>query len=709
MWNQAKLIQLSKLESLLKLAEANYCRYPVLLNNEHTHSFQLLESFLSKQETEKIAWVSEKTPEFHQNLQHLKAVNVIGREYQFIVYEINNEFDPNLFTALCGTLRGGGLLFILAPSIPTWLTTCQSNNDWFMWRLISKLSESDLITQATLDSDELNINTNQLGFTNLESTEQSYDQQKLAIQEIIHVVKGHRNRPLVLLADRGRGKSAALGIATSKLLKDNLKNIIITAPSLEACSIIFKHIKLELPHATHQPGKVELENSQILFIAPDKLIASEIKTDLLVIDEAAGIPPPTLEQLLNKYSRIVFASTVHGYEGSGHCFSIKFFKYLDKLTPSWRKFHLDSPLRWSRSDPLEKLINQLFLLKPEKNILLENVNLNEIRIELISTQELIENESLLSEFYELLSSAHYKTQPSDLKQIVNNPDINIYVVKQKSILVSAAFTIREGELEPEISEQIYQGNRRPKGHLVPQSLLMHLGIKDAGQLSYLRIMRIAVRPEIQSCGIGSLLLEHIKTDAKNQMFDFLSCSYGANKELLNFWNKHDFALVRIGHHKKSLISAHAALMIQPLSTAAKVIHKQALTHFSQNFRYLLKEILNELDPDISLKIYKDFMPQPATPPSNNDWPILQSFAKHNRTYEDNISLINLFSHYALCQDNTHSELHEKELKLIILKTIYAKSWQDIVKELKLSGKNQAITEFKKNISKLMCLHQPIHN
>ena len=676
---------------------------------QDTHSFQLLESFLNKQGTNNIAWVSDKTPESHQNIQHLKAVNVIGREYQFVVYEINNEFDPNLFTALCGTLRGGGLLFILTPSIPNWLTSCKSNNDWFMWRFISKLNESSLITQVNLDPNEPDINTNQLSFKSYKSEQQPSHQQELAIQEIIHVIKGHRNRPLVLLADRGRGKSAALGIATSKLLNNNLKKIIITAPSLEACSIIFKHIKLELPQATHQPGKVELENSQLLFVAPDKLIASEIKTDLLVIDEAAGIPPPILEQLLKKYSRIVFASTVHGYEGSGHCFSIKFFKYLEKITPSWKKFYLDAPLRWSSSDPLEKLINQLFLLKPEKSIFFEKTNIDSPTIEIISTQELIENESLLLEFYDLLSSAHYKTQPSDLKQIINNPEIIIYIVRQESTLIAAAFTVKEGQLNPQISEQIYQGKRRPKGHLAPQSLLMHLGIKNAGGLSYLRIMRIAVRPEIQSCGIGSLLLKKIQTDAINQKFDLLSCSYGASKELLNFWHKHDFSLVRIGHHKKSLISAHAALMIQPLSTAAQVPHKLALTHFSQNFRYLLKESLNELDPDISLKIYKDFMPLAATPLSNNDWSTLKSFATHNRTYEDNVFLINLFSHYALCQNDTHNKLHEKELRLIILKTIYAKGWQDIAKALKFNGKNQTIAEFKKIISKLMCLHPLNHN
>ena len=693
------------LETLEKLANNHFCRFPVLLDGDRASVYQLLEAFFANRKRDDIAWVSNNTPDSFQNLQHLKAVNVIGKEYQFIVYDINKEFDPNLYAALCGTLRGGGLLFILTPPTSDYLATCKSNNDWFMWRFYKKLTVANLVIKINVDIDNEQTITNQLNIGLPTEKQLLTEKQDLAIEKILHVVKGHRNRPLVLLADRGRGKSAALGIATGRLIKGGLKNIIITAPSIEACSIVFKHVKLNLPTATFQLGKVEFGSSRLLFMAPDNLIKTETKADLLIIDEASGISPSILEELLKRYSRIVFASTIHGYEGSGHCFSIKFFKYLDKLTPDWKEFHLDSPMRWSNSDPLEKLTDQLFLLKPEKDNLVDKINIEELTIEIISTQTLIQNESLLSDFYNLLSSAHYKTQPSDLKQVVNNTNIYIYLVKNSSTLVAAAFTIKEGQLNTEISEEIYLGNRRPKGHITPQSLLMHLGIKEAGALCYLRIMRIAVRPELQNIGIGSLLIKHIENDAKNRQFDFISCSFGVSNSLLNFWKKHNFSLARIGHHKKSQTNAHAALMLKPLSTMAAPVHTEALLHFKENFHGLLRENLAYLDSSISLTIFKHFIPSTENPLTSREYLSLESFANNNRTYEDNLYLVNRFSHFILCQKSTHDELNKEELNLIILKTLYSMCWPEIIKNLKIKGKNQAIIAFKKAISRLISIHQ----
>ncbi|MEI8631519.1 hypothetical protein P4S72_04165 [Vibrio sp. PP-XX7] len=69
---------------------------------------------------------------------------------------------------------------------------------------------------------------------------QRYQQQEHVIQSIIHVVEGHRKRPLVMIADRGRGKSSALGIAAAMLMQRRPTfTIMVTAPSVSSCSAYF--------------------------------------------------------------------------------------------------------------------------------------------------------------------------------------------------------------------------------------------------------------------------------------------------------------------------------------------------------------------------------------------------------------------------------------------------------------------------------------
>ena len=53
-------------------------------------------------------------------------------------------------------------------------------------------------------------------------------------------------------------------------------------------------------------------------------------------------------------------------------------------------------------------------------------------------------------------------------------------MEQGQELLGVALVAREGNIPPDLAHAIWAGRRRPRGHLLPQSLLAHAGFVTAG-------------------------------------------------------------------------------------------------------------------------------------------------------------------------------------------------------------------------------------
>ncbi|OQX01556.1 MAG: tRNA(Met) cytidine acetyltransferase, partial [Thiothrix lacustris] len=314
------------------------------------------------------------------------------------------------------------------------------------------------------------------------------DDQFNAIQTIVQAAV-----PLVLTADRGRGKSAALGLAASQLLASG-KRVLLTAPSRATVATVFKHAAL--------PPR---------FFAPDELLQTLPEGEVLLVDEAAAIPIPLLLKMLEHYPRCVFSTTLHGYEGSGRGFVLRFQKALEARIAGWQTVRLHQPMRWSENDPLERFINQSLLLDADAVDVraVREPSLRGIVCRRLNRDELADNEPLLRQFFGLLITAHYQTRPSDLRQMLDAPDISIHVLEQQGVIVAVALLSREGGLAAELTAAIHAGTRRPHGHPIPQTLTFHAQMPRAAELVCERVMRIAVQPSLQNGGLGAQLLQHL--------------------------------------------------------------------------------------------------------------------------------------------------------------------------------------------------------
>lgn len=507
---------------------------------------------------------------------------LLGSEMRALIYDCTDGFDANSFTAACGAVVGGGVVFLIN------LHKLENNLGarWLKAHVASVIKIGPSVEIPTLPEKMPKASTLQ------------YTDQRKAIDAVQKVLTGKRKRPLVMTADRGRGKSSAIGIAAAKMMQTRKVEILVTAPSTSAIAPIFEHAQRQLGlEARITRHIVEKANgSSLRFIAPDELLSTLPDCDLLIVDEASAVPIPLLIQMTERYHRMVFSTTVHGYEGCGRGFTLKFTQWLQQHRAGWRSISLNQPIRWAEDDPVESWLFDAFLLDTdlEKINMPSEVDSQHFTLSRQNKNELVEDKALLKRCFGLLVNAHYQTTPNDLFQILNDSNVELWLTVADNSLVGVITIIREGNLSLDVISGIVSGKRRPKGHLVPASIANHLGFDEAAQQNSARVMRIAVHPEVQRQGVGAKMLSELHTRIDG--IQYLSTSFGATDELLRFWQENQYQVVRVGNTRDQASGCHSVIMVRPIAQLSWF--RSAVQYWQQNFVSQLSKELNTLEPEL---------------------------------------------------------------------------------------------------------------
>tara|TARA_R110001606_G_scaffold361754_5_gene515023 strand:+ start:17293 stop:19332 length:2040 start_codon:yes stop_codon:yes gene_type:complete len=650
-------------------------------------SAQLL---LADFDKKKLICISNEAHFAYQTIPQKQAQKYLGKEFDAVIFDALDTFNPDSFGAIVGTIKAGGVFIIFLPLALTnslWLqrfnqiAIAYSHNH----SSIHIIKQGDALPLLSIPKPRLELSEYRLTAD-----------QEIALNGILNVVHGHRRRPLVLSSDRGRGKSAALGMAAAELIKQGKKTIIVTAPSLATVDTVFEHAARLLPEAKLSKGHLLLNNAQIKFMAPDALIESDQKADLLLVDEAAAIPAPMLEQLLHQFSRIVFATTLHGYEGTGLGFAIRFKQILNQYTPNWHSLRMSMPIRWSENDTLEAFSFKGLLLDamPVADELISNCQSADCVFEKIDRRQLIEdvedvkNETDLTDLFGLMVLAHYRTRPSDLQMMLDREEVSVYVMRYRGHIVASAWLVSEGGLDDELAQAIHGGRRRLKGQLLPQSLLAHVGISNAGALNYQRIIRLAVHPAIQQRGIGHTLLNNIVEHVKQSDIDIVGTSFAVSVDLLNFWSASKFTPVRLGLQQDDVSGSHAVMMLQAVSSTGHAILAAALQRLQRQWPYLVQHEFKYIAPDLIIKL-SVLLSALAPPLSVWDTQEIIAFGHQQRAYESSRIALFLWLSHQITQAK-FAQLSSMQQQLAILTILQQREWADIAKRTGLSGKTQII-------------------
>jgi len=384
------------------------------------------------------------------------------------------------------------------------------------------------------------------------------DQAKAVITFLDAISEKTLRSTVALTAARGRGKSAALGVAIAGAVALGYSNIFVTAPSPENLKTLFEfifkgfdamdykeHIDYDLVESTNPAFNKAIvrvnifkqHRQTIQYIQPkdnEKLAQAE----LLVIDEAAAIPLPVVKALLGPYL-VFLCSTVNGYEGTGKSLSLKLIQQLREqgnkmLTngssdggpaPSGRVFkevELAEPIRYNAGDPIEAWLNELLCLDAANHI--PNIegrlpHPNECQLYYVNRDTLFSyhkaSEVFLQRMMALYVASHYKNTPNDLQLMSDAPAHHLFVllgpVDETQNGLPDILCVLQVCLEGEISKQsalrsLGEGNL-PNGDMIPWTVSQQFQDAEFPSLSGARIVRIAVHPNLIRAGYGTCAVD----------------------------------------------------------------------------------------------------------------------------------------------------------------------------------------------------------
>ena len=583
---------------------------------------------------------------FHPVFHHM-TTSIMGRTFDHAIISIFRSIEPDSLGRTIETVRGGGNVIILGPPpeilgnspgefhkefILTYPYSAKDIVPLFVKRLIKKFVQHDIV--------ELRINGKLIKKgrapksikrrrkieipKDIEFPEEIY--RKAVTQDQVEALKAlefllprkpKERRAVVIIANRGRGKSAILGLALAAIAhkysgKGYLGRFFIPviAPARENVNTLFEFFKIGLETLGYRPKvfRDEIKAKGIIasYIPPSEAprIIKDEKARIAAVDEAAGIPTRLLERITELVDRIAFSSTIHGYEGAGRGFALRFLKRLKNMAET-KIVRLEEPIRYPPGDPVEKFLYDALLLDAEpvdKNL----VDLSELKFVELDKRKLFldRDERLLREFIGIYIFAHYRNRPKDLMILGDSPHHRAFAVLDKNGHVVAALQIAvEGGFDRIMAEEMYKGNE-PRGHMIPQRIVDHYRTLEFPQLKGFRVVRIAVHPELQGRGIGSFALKELEKVAKNEGLDRMGAGFGGTPELMRFRSKNGFVPLHVSPVKQESSGEYSVIVLKPISDKAKSLIGLFYKEFRLRFLSRLRHVHYDMDTELARLLLK---------------------------------------------------------------------------------------------------------
>jgi tRNA(Met) cytidine acetyltransferase len=558
-----------------------------------------------------------------------RATELLGATREAVVVDCQEACRPNALGRAVGAVDGGGLLVLLTPPLDDWPDRRDGFDatlavppfergdvsGHFRRRLVDTLRAHrgvaivDVDT-GTVERDGLTAPPPRRPAPDPEAPDghrfpaAAYDACRTADQtEAVAAFESFET--LVLEADRGRGKSSAGGLAAACLAREG-RDVLVTAPAYRNASELFARARelladlgaLAGQDAPENPQNLETAGGRVRFRPPAEAVDLPGDPDVAIADEAAALPVSRLEALLDAPAA-AFATTVHGYEGAGRGFDVRFRDRLAESDRDVREVTLATPIRYAPADPVEVWAFRALALdaRPPVDPLVADAAPGTVEFRRLSSDELLGDEHLLREAFGLLVTAHYRTEPDDLARLLDAPNVAVRALLEDGHVASVGLLAREGGLPADLRARMYAGER-VRGNMVPDVLTTQCRDERAGVPVGWRVLRIATHPVARSRGLGSLLLDRVRAEAGDRDLDYLGVGYGATPALVDFWAENGFRTVHLSTTRNERSGEHSAVMVAPVSAAGRALLDRHTGWFLRRVPGMLADPLSGADPEV---------------------------------------------------------------------------------------------------------------
>ncbi|XP_061078586.1 RNA cytidine acetyltransferase [Conger conger] len=388
------------------------------------------------------------------------------------------------------------------------------------------------------------------------------DQARAVLKFIEAVSEKTLRSTVALTAARGRGKSAALGLAIAGAVAFGYSNIFVTSPSPDNLHTLFEfifkgfdalqyqeHLDYEIiqslnPDFNKAVVRVNIfkEHRQtIQYIHPTDAVKLG-QAELLAIDEAAAIPLPLVKRLLGPYL-VFLSSTINGYEGTGRSLSLKLIQQLRQQSAdsqqsvsaentsstsvrlaaarTLQEVTLQESIRYAPGDAVELWLNQLLCLDclSVPRIVSGCPLPQSCELYYVNRDTLFcyhkASEAFLQRLMALYVASHYKNSPNDLQLLSDAPAHHLFCLlppvppTQNSLpeVLAVVQVCLEGAISRQSILNSLSRGKKASGDLIPWTVSEQFQDPEFGSLSGGRVVRIAVNPDYQGMGYGSRTLQ----------------------------------------------------------------------------------------------------------------------------------------------------------------------------------------------------------